>query len=504
MKARETDAAPGEKLVGELEIGPPDRLAVGRGNAFVVAGYCYLPGSRTTALSLELDGERVPALHSGMPRQDVFERANAEDGERGTGSREAFRSGFVAFVPVRPRSGTGEAEIRLVATLEDGSEVARAVASTRLDPRLEPPRGAIPAPPGPAGSRVAICMATFNPPPELFHRQVESLREQTHGDWICLISDDGSEPELLEGLREEVRGDERFVLAANEGRLGFYNNFERALAMVPTDADFVTLCDQDDRWHPGKLERLLERMGEGVELAYSDARVVDEGGVVVHPSYWMERRNNYTNLGSLLIANTVTGAASLFRRGLLEDLLPFPPRLADPFHDHWLSLVALARGRISYVDEPLYDYVQHGRAVIGHSRANRRPVPVRERLRERLRKPGDGSRIVYFYVWSQQQLFARVLRMRCGERMTASKRRALDRFLSVDTSLGGLAWLLGRRLRRLWGRNETLDIERYFGKALLRRRAVHLGAIGRRRPSRWLPRDERIPPTPLREDSGGL
>jgi glycosyltransferase involved in cell wall biosynthesis len=274
--------------------------------------------------------------------------------------------------------------------------------------------------------------------------------------------------------------------------------------MAPPSTDFVTLCDQDDRWHPTKLERLLERMTDGVELAYSDARVVDEHGAVVHPSYWMRRRNNYTNLGSLLIANTVTGAASLFRRGILDDVLPFPPRLADPFHDHWLSLVALARGEISYVEEPLYDYVQHAEAVIGHSRANRRPRPVRERLRDRLKKPGDGSRIVYFYSWSQLQLFAEVLRLRCSDRMAPAKRRAVTRFLSVDTSTRGLAWLLGRRLRRLWGRNETLDIERYFGKALLRRRAVSLGALGRSRPSRWLPRDQSIPPSPVKEDSGGL
>ena len=27
--------------------------------------------------------------------------------------------------------------------------------------------------------------------------------------------------------------------------------------MAPPSAEFVTLCDQDDAWHPDKLERLL-------------------------------------------------------------------------------------------------------------------------------------------------------------------------------------------------------------------------------------------------------
>jgi hypothetical protein len=262
--------------------------------------------------------------------------------------------------------------------------------------------------------------------------------------------------------------------------------------MTPAEAEFVTLCDQDDRWYPEKLERLIGGIG-GAQLAYSDARIVSPDGEVVRPSYWTERRNNHTNFGSLLLANSVTGAASLFRRELLADVLPFPPLLAKGFHDHWLALVAMARGEIAYLDEPLYDYVQHGGAVIGHLGANRRPRPIRQHLIERLRKPTGGSRAVYYYDWHQQLLFCEVLRLRCWDRMTPSKRRTLTRLRSADSGVAGLAWLLGRRARRLWGNNETLDRELFYSYALLRRRAVSLYTAGRRRPNRLLPRDASIP-----------
>ena len=144
---------------------------------------------------------------------------------------------------------------------------------------------------------------------------------------------------------------------------------------------------------------------------------------MVRPSYWTERRNNYTNFASLLLANSVTGAASLFRRAVLDDALPFPPRLARAFHDHWVAVVAMARGDLAYVDEPLYDYVQHHDAVIGHSMANKKPRPIRRHLVDRLRNPTGGSRIVYFYDWYQQLLFAEVVRLRCWDRMTPAKRR---------------------------------------------------------------------------------
>jgi glycosyltransferase involved in cell wall biosynthesis len=292
---------------------------------------------------------------------------------------------------------------------------------------------------------------------------------------------------------ELTEDDSRFVVSRSPERLGFYRNFERALLMAPAEADYVTLCDQDDRWHPTKLERLIAGIGRA-QLAYSDARIVTPEGKLVRSSYWTERRNNYTNFGSLLLANSVTGAASLYRRELLDDALPLPPLLAKGFHDHWLAVVALALGTIAYVDEPLYDYVQHGGAVIGHSGANRRPRPIRRHLIERLRNPTGGSRAVYYYDWHQQQLFCEVLRLRCWDRMTPSKRRIVKRLLEADEGIAGLVWMLGRRIRRLWGNNETLDRELFYSYALLRRRAVSLYTTGRRRPSRVLPRDVAIPP----------
>jgi hypothetical protein len=137
--------------------------------------------------------------------------------------------------------------------------------------------------------------------------------------------------------------------------------------------------------------------------------------------------------------------------------------------------------------------------VIGHSTANRRPRPVRQHLRERLRNPGGGSRLVYYYNWFQQLLFAELLRIRCWERMTPAKRRTLKRLLSADSGVLGLTWLLGRRARKLWGRTETLDRELFYSYALLRRRAVSLLTLGRRRPGRWLPRDASIPAAPGEE-----
>ena len=425
--------ADGAQVEAGLEIPPPARIAVGRGTAFVLGGYCYHRAGRTRALAVGIGGARQLVGRMRLPRDDVYGRLDPGD----PAAAHAYRSGFVSLVDLAPVPTAARLELELILTLADGTEERVPAGSIEVEPELTPPDEIMaPAFPERAGTRVAICMATYEPPADLLRIQLDSIREQTHGNWVCVISDDCSSHESFARLRELTDGDDRFAVSRSTGRLGFYRNFERALSMAPADADFVTYCDQDDSWHPSKLERLLEGIGDA-QLVYSDARIVSPAGDLVRPSYWTERRNNYTNFASLLLANSVTGAASLFRRDLLRDALPFPPLLAQGFHDHWVAVVAMARGDIAYVDEPLYDYVQHRDAVIGHSRANKRPRPIRQHLIERLRKPTGGSRMVYFYDWYQQLLFCEVLRLRCWERMTSAKRRMLRRLLSADSGVAG-------------------------------------------------------------------
>jgi glycosyltransferase involved in cell wall biosynthesis len=495
MTALGTSTVDGTQIEARLEIPPPARIAIGRGSAFVLGGYCYHPAAPTRALAIGIGGTRQPVEHMRLPRDDVYERLHPGD----PASAHAYRSGFVSLVDLAPVTSAARLQVELIVTLKNGTEASVPAGSIEVEPQLRPPDDTTaPAFTERDGGSVAICMATYEPPADFLRMQLDSIREQTHGNWVCVISDDCSSDQSFAHLRKLTDDDPRFAVSRSPERLGFYRNFERALSMAPAAADFVAYCDQDDRWHPKKLERLLGGIGNA-QLVYSDARIVSPEGELVQPSYWTERRNNYTNFGSLLIANSVTGAASMFRREVLDDALPFPPRLARAFHDHWVAVVAMARGELAYVDEPLYDYIQHHDAVIGHSMANKKPRPIRQHLVERLRKPTGGSRIVYFYDWHQQLLFGEVVRLRCWDRMTPAKRRVVRRLLSADSGVSGLTWLLSRRARRLWGNDETLDRELFYSYALVRRRAVSAYTAGRRRPSRFLPRDISIPPDPGRE-----
>jgi glycosyltransferase involved in cell wall biosynthesis len=316
---------------------------------------------------------------------------------------------------------------------------------------------------------IAICMATYEPRIDLFRSQVSSIKDQTHTGWICVISDDGSSPERLAEMEEAIGGDPRFVFLENEDRVGFYANFERALAAVPPQARFVALADQDDLWYPDKLEALVAALGDR-DLAYSDMRIVRDDGELMSDTYWSLRRNNYTDLASLLVGNTVTGAVTLFRADLLSRVLPFPPRRGKSYHDHWIALMAMTGRGISYVDRPLQDYVQHGEAAQGHEEANAGAGYLQLRmllglawqalgaLLGRPTRKGWASR--YFEMYLRTVMWAKVALMRSSS-LDRRQERILRRVVNSDSSPASLFWLAGRSLRPIWGANEA------FGRELL-------------------------------------
>ena len=466
-------------LTVSLDTPMPDALAAGAGTVLFVAGWCVADEGPVDALWVTVDGEERPVAAFGMPRIDVL---------RALGVPQAYRCGFWAWVELRStpvalglRARVGEAVLE--------AELASIAAEA-------------PPAPVPARGRVAIAMATYDPPPELVGPQIESIRAQAFEDWVCVISDDCSDPKRFAALEALVAGDERFVLSRSERRLGFYRNFERALALVPEGAELVALADQDDVWHPDKVATLVAAM-EGRQLVFSDARLVDRSGAVVSETYWERRENNWTDFGQLLVANTVTGAASLMRRDLLDLALPFPPAQFAHFHDHWLALCALARGEIGYVDRPLYDYVQHGHAVLGHAAANR-VVGLRERLATLRDDPRDRIRLyrsTYFVDVARLVAVARTLLLREGPRIAPGKRRVLERFVAADRSLPAAArlWLAGAR--EYAGRPTTMGAERGLAYAFAWRRLLALSA--RDEPQGAL-RLDAVPPPDLAPRPGAI
>ena len=464
MSASERDPRPDQAGEGALEV-ELDRplqqeLPFGPPTALFCAGSCLHPGARIQALRITVDGQPRTAMR-GLPRR-------------------GGRTGFWVVIRIPAQTRTGEIALGLEADLEGAGIVRSTLGSIAVVPPPQPV--ALPGPQAGRAPMIAVCMTTCDPDVRLFRAQIDSLRGQTDRGWICLISDDHSTPERFDAIAATVAGDERFILVRHERRAGFYRNFERVLRMVPPGIDLVGLCDQDDRWYPDRLAALRAAI-DGAQLAYSDVRRVDAVGRVRAESLWEGRSNNHTNLASLLISNTIPGAACLMRRHVIERALPFPESSGWDFHDHWLALVALALGDIAYVDRPLYDYVQHPRAVLGRATSEPLAAGAARGVRAWLaRRCGVGRwRSAYFTVYLQRKLYAEALLARCERELTARKRRALTLVVGAERSPLGLIWLALRPARTLAGRNETLGEEGVMVQGILWRLVIAIRArFGRR------------------------
>lgn len=434
-----------------LDPTAPDPIEVGDGTALLLEGTLE-PGA--------FEPEEVLVRVGPLERPvDAFGVEGGEEHGR-----------WWSLVPIPPAVEPGAAAVELIA--RRGEEEVRIPLGAVTLAAGGPPTTATAAEGPPL---IAVCMATHEPPAGRLRRQLDSIREQSWDRWVCVISDDCSSPESFAEIERAVEGDPRFVVSRASERIGFLRNFERAIRMAPAEAALLAPADQDDRWYPDKLEALAGTLARNprAKLAYSDMRITDGEGRVLSDTYWYLRRNRHDDMASMLVANVVTGAASLFRRELLADALPFPP--AHPthavYHDHWLALCALATGEIAYLDRPTYDYFRHDDSVtVREAPGWLRPESGFAgrlrlhwgRLTRRLRMGSAAPtwEEVYRRRWLLIRQLVAILQLRLAGRIGARERRSMDRLVAAERSPLAAGWLLVRCLRPLIGRNETLARER--------------------------------------------
>ncbi|HEX5711258.1 MAG TPA: glycosyltransferase family 2 protein [Sulfuricurvum sp.] len=209
-------------------------------------------------------------------------------------------------------------------------------------------------------SLISIAMATYNGE-KFIAEQLDSILSQSYGNLEIIICDDHSTDSTPAILKNYAMQDGRIKVFFNAENLGLVKNFEIALSLC--GGEYIALADQDDIWEKEKIATLLQEIGD-CALIHSDASLIDGEGKLLAPSYSRYSRKILgKDIYSYLLHNNVTGCTALFSRKLLEYALPFPDHIF--VHDWWLTLCAYKFGGITYIDEPLIRYRQHGCNQIG-------------------------------------------------------------------------------------------------------------------------------------------
>lgn len=122
--------------------------------------------------------------------------------------------------------------------------------------------------------KVSIIVPNYNCE-KFIEETVNSVINQTYGNWELLIVDDCSTDNSVEIIRKFCALDERIKLFVNEKNSGAAASRNRA--MREATGKWIAFLDSDDLWLPEKLERQLAFMTEnGYKFSYTAYEHIDE------------------------------------------------------------------------------------------------------------------------------------------------------------------------------------------------------------------------------------
>jgi hypothetical protein len=322
-----------------------------------LSGFAFVPFGSLVNVHVEIDGKFVPCRFFKTVRTDFAKSHTNSMLFGGT-----IQTGFFCEIDFRSHGfALGHHEMYLSFVFLISSKEKEFVAdSIRIVINEKPAQTDVKA-------TTQVCMATYNPPEKPFDHQVQTILDQKGTKPALLISDDHSSLNARMGMYKTLMRSEAITFSSIEQNLGFIGNFERSLRLRSQHAKYILFADQDDSWYDNKISQLKKKLtSSGAICVFSDMRIVKNDGTVIAESFWGKRRLHFHGPIALAIANTVTGAASIFTSELADKLTPFP-RFLQIYHDQWLAVIAAALGTVDYVAKPLYDYIQHGSNVLGFS-----------------------------------------------------------------------------------------------------------------------------------------
>jgi len=210
--------------------------------------------------------------------------------------------------------------------------------------------------------KISIALTTYNGGRHL-RSLLLSIYNQTYHNFEVVVSDDCSNDDTIKIL-EEFKLKKELHYEINQKRLGFIGNFKKIINKC--SSDIIALADQDDIWHPNKLEIQLQAL-RNYSLVCSDVDLIDESGKIITHSLdkklhipLPERENQFY---SLIFINYVRGCTILFNRSIINEIDGFPEAVMS--HDWWLGVLATRNSGINYLNTPLINYRIHSQNAIG-------------------------------------------------------------------------------------------------------------------------------------------
>jgi len=222
--------------------------------------------------------------------------------------------------------------------------------------------------------KAEILLAAYNGE-QYLPQQLDSLLHQTWPNWHLTLSDDGSidsTPSILKRYAEQYPKHISFVSHGKhfgKARDHFF------YLMQQCQEPYMLFCDQDDVWHPDKVEITMRALLSAEEeygvdmplLVFTDQTPVNAELIPIASSLMQLQKQDATVIDyrRILLQNIVTGCAMGFNQALAKLALECVEPEGVIMHDWWMAAVAARFGRVIYLDQSTMLYRQHGKNSVG-------------------------------------------------------------------------------------------------------------------------------------------
>ena len=203
---------------------------------------------------------------------------------------------------------------------------------------------------------ISVCMATYNGEKFLKDQLVSILNQLSDSDEV-VVSDDGSEDSTIQIL--ESFNDARIKIFHHEKNVVYKINPIKNMnlasqnfgfALSKCTGDVIFLADQDDIWEDDKVSKCSSELKK-YELVYHNYAEINEINELTKELHFENEIPVKSSLVQNYLRMPFAGCCMAFNSNLLNSVLPLPYDTIT--HDQLIGFLALRRGKVKYLKEPL-------------------------------------------------------------------------------------------------------------------------------------------------------
>ena len=205
--------------------------------------------------------------------------------------------------------------------------------------------------------RISVIMSVYNGLPYL-NLAVESILNQSFGDFEFIIIDDGSNDGSFDTISQYAALDNRIILIRNPANMGYTRSLN--IGLERAKGDFIARQDADDISQQMRFEKQVDFLGRNpqVGLLGTFSEFIDENGNLLSGNYPLITQNAQIQT-RLYEMNCIRHGSVMIRRSSLEKVGMYYDVELEPSEDYdlWLRIGEVAE--IDNYPEALYIYREH-------------------------------------------------------------------------------------------------------------------------------------------------